>query len=73
LHNTALNFKHHSLPILVSNCGKSISTLLYTPPFIEGKVELINRFYRASNYKADRIIEGKKARLITSKKGNITK
>jgi hypothetical protein len=36
-------------------------------------VELINRVYNRSVYKGERIIKGKESRLITSKKGNITK
>ena len=68
-HNPVLNFKSHSLPSRVQNCGSPIKKLLYNPLFIESRAELINRFYNRSSYKGERIIQGKISRQRKSKKG----
>ena len=72
-HNPAHNFKRHSIPIRDSNHRNSINKVLYTPQYIVGKVEPINRFYKRSSYKGEGIIQGEKSRLRKSKKGKITK
>ena len=69
-HNPALNFKSHSIPTRVQNCGLSIRKLLYTPLFIESRAELTKRFYNRSSYKGERIIQSKISRWRKSKKEN---
>jgi len=68
-HNPAHNFKSHSLAIRVSNYIKSIKQILYTPLIIEGRVELINRFYSRTRLKGEGIILGNMSSLRVSNKG----